>query len=401
MINGQNRLFLNKKQLLGTLKNLLGRANQQVTCSSRDQGTSETTREAVSLAQLSCVNINNFDFSAYESHKPEHIKHLDTAFLTWFIGFVEGDGSFWARDTNINNISTRFRFDSVTKRGEFEITQHIDNIKLLKLIRTKLGFGRIYSFEKEGRKYCRWYTSEKKNIIRLISILNGNLVLEKRRLQFKQWHTFLTTEWNLNIPLKTCNCNVSLQNGWLAGFSDADAGFYTNVGNKFKGNRKPNGEFYIKFSTKFYITQKGEENVLLDIRNLVGATNQLTTITNGTSSTQYNRLEISQENCIEILTNYFTKFPLKGVRKIDCLRWARVYAYKTRHVATTERAAEKLARLVLALQEPSTDLALNTFAHNFSDEENEIFSSLPLSQRNTNYQSRDPRRRYNRNNRTP
>ena len=33
-------------------------------------------------------------FNNYEKVKPDHKKLLDKKFLTWLIGFIEGDGSF-------------------------------------------------------------------------------------------------------------------------------------------------------------------------------------------------------------------------------------------------------------------------------------------------------------------
>ena len=61
---------------------------------------------------------------------------------------------------------------------------------------------------------------------------------------------------------------------------------------------------------------------------------------------------------------------------------ARVYGYKLRHVTLTERAAKRLARLIYSLEEPSG------FSQPFLAEEEEIFSNLPLNQRNPNYVSR-------------
>jgi hypothetical protein len=173
------------------MENLLDRVNQPVTTfcltslnnfvvkqkssqkastkSFKQVGTSETIREAV-------LKKSNFDFTDSNLHKPEHIKTIDPYFFKWFIGFTEGDGSFWVRDIT-PTIGSNFIFNSQTKRTEFEITQHIDNIKLLKRIRTKLGFGRVITFEKNGFRYCRWYTSERKNITRLIHLFNGNLIL--------------------------------------------------------------------------------------------------------------------------------------------------------------------------------------------------------------------------------
>ena len=195
------------------------------------------------------------------------------------------------------------------------------------------------------------------------------------------WLNSLNQSWHLQIVVKPCHCNVSLDDAWLSGFSDADAGFYTNVLTDFRGAKKPDGTYYTKFTTKFYITQDGELDVLNKIKQLVHATSQIGTVTNGYTSKKYNRLEIHKEECINILIAYFTKYPLKGERKISCLRWARVHAYKEQHVAATERAAIKLARLISTLKEPLVEVPLSTFAQNFSKEEIKVFAELPLSAR--------------------
>jgi hypothetical protein len=368
---------------LGTREKLSGRANQQVTMASKKHvGTSETTREA--------VPINLFDFSDFEKCKPSHIKHLDTTFLTWLIGFIEGDGSFWVKGSGIG---ASFILDANSRRAEFEITQSIDNVKLIHKIRTKLGFGRVYTFIKNnGLEYCRFYTSERENIIKLVHLLNGNLVLEKRCIQFQGWVNAINLAWGLQIPIKPCKKKVSLNDAWLSGFSDADAGFFTNVTCNFRlsslapslsaSEKKSDGSYYHAFQTKFYITQDGETSLLERIKILVGATNKITLIKNKESSKAYNRLEIHGSGCTQLLINYFTAFPLQGVRKIDCLRWARVHGYKLRHVILTERAAKRLARLIYSLEEP------NGFSQQFLAEEEEILKNLPLNQRNSNYVSR-------------
>ena len=359
--------------LLGAMENLLGRVNQPVTTQTQKVGTSETIREAV------CYTVgdasHNFSFSDYNRHKPAHIKNQNTDFLIWLIGFIEGDGSFFSRDTNVG---VSVQINPETKRAEFDITQHIDNIKVLNKIRTELGFGRVTTFTKESFTYARWHTSKRANIICLIHLLNGNLILEKRRNQFSQWLNILNDVWGLNIQPKPFNCKVSLETPWLSGFSDADAGFFTNVKQDFRGSKRSSGGYYIKFFTKYYITQRDEINVLTEIRSLVGATNNIYKVTNGTTDVCYNRLEIQKAECIEILIQYFHKYPLKSIRKIDMLRWARVHAYKNMHVVATEAAAEKLARLIKNLQEPLDGLIVT----DFSEEEKQIFVNLPLSQKN-------------------
>ncbi len=257
------------------MENLFERVNQQVTSwnffvfALKKKGTSETVREAILKKN------NNFDFTDYASLKPEHISDIDHSFLSWFIGFVEGDGSFWIRDANVGTI---FKVDSKTKRAEFEITQKLENLRVLKHIRTKLGFGRVTTFEKNGFSYCRFYTSQRENILRLIYLLNGNLILEKRRRQFLKWFEELNLLWELGISAKPFQLQISLKNGWFSGFSDADGGFYTNIKTNFRGSKKPQGGYYVKFVTKFYITQRDEISILQQIIDLFGSTKKIATV---------------------------------------------------------------------------------------------------------------------------
>ena len=357
---------------LGTRENLLGRANQQVTCY---QGTSETIREAID---------SDFDISDYDRFKPKHIKQLDYAFLVWFIGFFEGDGSLMTRDIVVG---TRFLFDSLTGRGVFELVQSISNAQLLYKIRKKLGFGCITTFERDGKEYIRYMTTKREYIILLVHLFNGNLVLKKRQQQFEQLHAQLTKAWGLNIPLKPFNCDVSLNNPWFSGFCDADAGFFINKKTEFRvGKRPSNDGYYYKFVTKFYITQDGEISLLKKIQVLFNCSeNKLGKITNGKTKKIYNRLEINALESIELVLNYFSKYPLRGCRKIDCLRLARVLGYKKRHVVLSDKAAKRLVRLLDSLEEPSMAMPVNTFVNAFSPEEEKIFNELPLNQRNPNY----------------
>ena len=390
--------------LIGVMHNLAGRVNQQVTPPLYVSSTVPTRRQPLNFAYAFALSANpsesssdkmpvnkggtsetardarfkksNFSFREYNKVKPEQIKKLDTNFLIWFIGFLEGDRSFSARDSN-KVVATSFRFKPVSQRGEFEITQSSENRPLLFKIRSNLGFGRVFDFEKEGRSYSRFYTSEQKNIIRLLFLLNGNLVLERRREQFKDWLLHLKTAWNLDIVHKESQSTVSLTDPWLSGFADADAGFYTNVKTNFCGDSRPSGGHYVRFACKFYITQKGEKHVLEEIARLVGANNKIYTLTNGKTVTQYYRVEIYKKECVEKLVQYFSSFPLKGIRRIDCLRWARVFAYKMQKRSSNLVGAEKLARLLENLQDPGEDILLKDYINAFTPEEWEVLESMP------------------------
>lgn len=373
----------------GNMENLFERVNQQVTplgLQSKNQkgGTSETTREAMLEQKF------YFDFTDYKNQKPSQIKNLDQKFLTWFIGFIEGDGSFWTRSDS--PIGTAFKLNSNNKRAEFQITQSIKNIKVLYFIRTKLGYGRVMTYEKDGKMYGRWFTSKQENILRLISLLNGNLILESRREQFQKWVEEINAMWNMNIPLKPFTGQVSDQNAWLSGFAEADAGFFTNVKTNFKGRKRPQGShlegYYVKFLTKFYITQRGEMALLMDIQNLFGSTSTvIRSLTNGRTPRRYNRLEITHPDSITLILKYFKKFPLKGHKNIDLLRLSRVHGYKSMQRVVTEKAAQRLATIISNLQDPTVDNSIDfeDFSTNFSEEEKIIFLELPLNARHPNY----------------
>jgi hypothetical protein len=386
--------YLNRTWL-GVRENLLVRTNQQVietinqrlclkttflksTSSfqlNKCSRTSETIREATEKTEHFSFY---FDFSDFMKELPQHIRQVDPCFLTWFVGFFEGDGSISYRDSNIGS---RITFDAVTKRADFEITQEISNIQLLHKIRKLLGFGRVLKYEKNGKKYARFHTSKPEHILKIVYLFNGNLVLIKRREQFTKFLNAINLGWQLNIPIKPFRSSVTLQNAWLSGFTDADGGFYTNSKNGFKGTKDHNGNVRFRFITKYYITQDGETDVLTRIKELTGATNKITQLTNGYIQKLYNRLEITSSQATSVLIDYFTRFPLKGKRRIDCLRWARVHGYKIRYVVLNEGAGETLTGLLKKLQDPGETTPLSKIAVDFSFDEKELFNNLPLNKK--------------------
>jgi hypothetical protein len=73
---------------------------------------------------------------------------------------------------------------------------------------------------------------------------------------------------------------------------------------------------------------------------------------NGKTLKKYQRLEILNAKSRDILIDYFTCFPLVSKNKrIDFLRWERVHGYQQRGEVLTQKSAQKLQDLLLALQE--------------------------------------------------
>ena len=290
------------------------------------KGSSETTREA-------------FCFDLYERYKPQHIKTLDYAFLTFFIGFSEGEGSFL------------YWMDGTTQRAGFSIDQK--DPQILFYIKKNLGFGTVTELK---TKYWRFAIYDKTHLFRLYCLFLGNIVLNKRHLSFQKWSSLssnilfpkdfsISNDYNGHVERnKILGANyISLENAWLAGFFQADGGFHVWAN-------------YVKFKIilRTYITQRGEVEVLKKIGFLFTEKPDptISLITNGRTPFKYNRLEWASENALKQTFSYFKKFSLKGKKQLAYLRFRRIFDLRTKvkngELIMSAKSFEKLKRIVKA-----------------------------------------------------
>ncbi len=97
--------------------------------------------------------------------------NIDEKFKWWFIGFSEGDGSFILnRDGYL----------------EFKVTQSSVDAQILFYIKKELGFGSV-SLQDKNNKTHHFRVRDKKNILKLIHIFNGNIITNYKFNQFKSW----------------------------------------------------------------------------------------------------------------------------------------------------------------------------------------------------------------------
>lgn len=189
-------------------------------------------------------NCQNFCFDSFFEKYNMYLPNKYTPsknFLTWFIGFTEGEGSF-----------------IVNKRGDlcFVITQNNINLYVLKYIQNVLGFGKVIS---QSKTISRYVTQNKREIEILVHLFNGNIILPRRKEQFSNFvKGFNIWVRKGKILLNTVNLKntfiiPSLNNNWLLGFTDAEGCFSCSI--------NENKEFSINFS----ISQKWEKNkIILD-----------------------------------------------------------------------------------------------------------------------------------------
>lgn len=153
---------------------------------------------------------------------------LNTHWFNWFLGFVEGNDCFTIND-----------------RGDlaFIITLREDNKFILEEIAETLEVGRVIVQTKHivpGRLWTyRYIVTSAKELHRIITIINGNLVFTRRKNEFKLFveaYNKMLARVKINrkkkfedlsfIEYKESSRMPEAEDAWLSGFTDAN-GYFT------------------------------------------------------------------------------------------------------------------------------------------------------------------------------
>jgi len=146
----------------------------------------------------------------------------DYGFLTWLIGFTEGDGSF-----------------VMSKSGSFVfgVYQHKKNIEVLNMIKNRLGFGKI----RVQHNMANYIIETQKELYLIGLLFNGNLVTVNKKLSFDKWLLGINKRFikgrSLLPAIESGSANIlpSLNDSWISGFVDAEGCFSVSIRNKTKG----------------------------------------------------------------------------------------------------------------------------------------------------------------------
>lgn len=267
----------NSLVLLGTLysENLNSYA-QSAGNLNTTKSSSETTRETSfnffrNLTKIPCYKISD-------------------DWLTWFIGFTEGDGAILVSKNNPYFVITQ---------KEAYILHHIHEV---------LGIGYVKDFG----KFSRFMVFKQKDIIVLISIFNGNLFLNKRKKQLNKWLDLT------NTPVIDNKFLPSLKDGWISGLIDAEGCFNITL---FKRKAMTLG---YKVKLRFMIDKSESLNdmiVLKEILNLILTHRKLKKGGIG----NMHRIETSSFNKLPLIINYINLFNLKTQKKESFDKWLEAY----------------------------------------------------------------------------
>lgn len=244
---------------------------------------------------------NSFDFSDFYIKLNKYLPNVtppSEKFLTWLIGYVEGEGSF-----------------IVNNRGDlaFVITQSTIDIKVLEFIKETLGFGKVIS---QSAITSRYVTQSKVEIDIIISLFNGNLILPSRKEKFENFvkgFNIWISKGRIKldpIVLKQTYILPSLNNSWLAGFTDGEGCFTCSIG-KDKG-----------FSFNFNIAQKWDINLKV--------LEHLCVLFDGGIVSKHSALNVYEyriggvQNCQKIFP-YFDNYALYTKKSISYTLWKDIH----------------------------------------------------------------------------
>ena len=137
-------------------------------------------------------------------HVPKHNSNLtDQEFGYFLAGLIEGDGWFGLNELHII-FSER-------------------DISLAYLIKKRIGYGNVYKIK--DKNAVRYICKNKTGLSIILSLINGKFV---SRFKYEQLikHNY---NKNFNFEILPPSNVISLDNYWLAGFTQADGCFYISI----------------------------------------------------------------------------------------------------------------------------------------------------------------------------
>ena len=146
----------------------------------------------------------------------------------------------------------------------------------------------------------------------------------------------------MKVTVKPFQTNISLNNGWLSGFIDADGGSHARI------RKNSNYKLKVMFCKKFYLTQKGETALLKNIGILLDSKTKVYSFIQ--KENIYSRIDITSLKSQTILLNYLSIYPLLSRQNITVCIWKKMHGYQERRENLNESGILKLSHLCFQLK---------------------------------------------------
>ena len=231
-------------------------------------------------------------------------------FISYLTGLIEGDGTIIVPKPERSS-KGKLNYPSI------QIVFHLKDLPLALLIQKNLGYGSL--IRKKGKNAYILYINDKKGILNLVSLLNGNMKTPKINSLHKLIDWLNINNHNLNfskLPLNTDSLN---KDAWLSGILESDGHF--NVRTTMTGK-------YSKIECKFELSQRQKDHLgysnevfLANIAKFLNVS--LKNIRENTSHPQYRLRTMSLETNL-ILEKYLNEYPLFGSKFLDYNNWKEI-----------------------------------------------------------------------------
>lgn len=220
-------------------------------------GTSETTRP------LSSINLHNY--------KEKNLKDIEISWNQWLSGLIDGNGSLLVSKSGYSSC---------------EITMFLKDEHALAIIKNKLG-GSIKL--RSGVKALRYRLHNLTAMKNLVKRINGNIRHTSRLKQLEKVCLLL------NIPIIYPQ-TITINNGWFAGFFDADGTITYSIKND-------NPQLTISVTNKL-------RTDLISFKNVFNGNVYFDKGKNG-----YYKWSIQAKTDIDFFKSYLLKYPSRSNKK--------------------------------------------------------------------------------------
>lgn len=239
----------------------------------------------------------------------------------YLAGLLEGDGSI-----SIPALGTTTMNRILNPRIVF--TSHVNNIGMFAFLQSELGgIGRIQT---SGTSTLRYIIGDKYGILICIKLMHGKLRTPKNK-RFNDLIKSFNIKYSLNIAESLLDTSNFGDNSWFTGFVEADGHFgikYVESKPKSETRKRSVSE---SVSLKFRLDQRAYDkptssSMLPFMENLASFLRcTVKSYNSNKSHSEVLSLSVASIDNLELLINYFSKYPLLGEKWDDYSKWSTVY----------------------------------------------------------------------------
>ena len=280
------------------------------------------TAKAIPIEDVKqALSTYNSNLRLYPKRESSLYKKDKNSLGYYLAGLLEGDGSI-----SIPALGTTTMNRILNPRIVF--TSHVNNIGMYAYLQSELGG--IGRFQTSGNSTLRYIIGDKEGILLCINLMHGKLRTPKNK-RFNDLIKSFNIKYSLDIAESLLDTSNFGDNSWFTGFTEADGHFGIKyVESKPKsGTRKRSVSESV--SLKFRLDQRAYDkptssNMLPFMENLASFLRcTVKSYNSNKSHSEVLSLSVTSIDNIELLVNYFSKYPLLGEKWANYNKWSTVY----------------------------------------------------------------------------